>query len=142
MREIMNTSEAPRSGSSTRMATQLALAPSTQTGSLARRALRQLFESARIDRDASDTAVLLATELVTNAVEHGRGEAQLDAAVQDQKIRLEVTDSSTVVPRPNTAVADLDERGRGLMLIDALASRWGVQPRQDGKTVWCELDLA
>ena len=62
--------------------------------------------------------------------------------MEDRKIRLEVTDSSTVVPRPNTGVADLDERGRGLMLIDALASRWGVQPRQDGKTVWCELDLA
>ena len=71
----MNTSEAPMPGSSTRMATRLALAPSTQTGSLARRALRQLFESARVDRDASDTAVLLATELVTNAVEHGRGDA-------------------------------------------------------------------
>ncbi|GAA1794945.1 ATP-binding protein [Nocardioides hankookensis] len=124
------------------MATRLALAQSAQTGSLARRALRQLFESARIDRDASDTAVLLATELVTNAVEHGRGDAQLDAAVQDDVIRLEVTDSSTVVPRPNTGVSDLDERGRGLLLIDALASRWGVQPRQDGKTVWCELDLA
>ncbi|MFC6046092.1 ATP-binding protein [Nocardioides hankookensis] len=138
----MNTSGGPMSGPSARMATRLALAQSAQTGSLARRALRQLFESARIDRDASDTAVLLATELVTNAVEHGRGDAQLDAAVQDDVIRLEVTDSSTVVPRPNTGVSDLDERGRGLLLIDALASRWGVQPRQDGKTVWCELDLA
>jgi anti-sigma regulatory factor (Ser/Thr protein kinase) len=47
-----------------------------------------------------------------------------------------------VVPRPNTGVGDLDERGRGLLLIDALASRWGVQSQPDGKTVWCELDLA
>ena len=124
------------------MSRRLALAPSPQTGSVARGALRQLLESARIDEETRETAVLLATELVTNAVEHGRGTAYLDAAVQEQAIRLEVSDSSTVLPRPNTAVGDLDERGRGLMLIDALASRWGISPRPDGKTVWCELDLA
>ena len=122
--------------------TRLALAPSAETGSQARRALRQLFDSARVDRDTSDTAVLLATELVTNAVEHGRGAAYLDAEVDDRAIRLEVTDGSTVHPQPNTSVGDLDERGRGLMLIEALASRWGILPRSDGKTVWCELDIA
>ena len=122
--------------------TRLALTPSAETGSHARRALRQLLDSARVDRDTTDTAVLLATELVTNAVEHGRGSAYLDAAVQDRAIRLEVSDSSTVVPQPNTAVSELDERGRGLLLIEALASRWGVLPRSDGKTVWCELDIA
>jgi anti-sigma regulatory factor (Ser/Thr protein kinase) len=121
---------------------RLALAASATTGSLARQALRQLLASARIDTETSETAVLLATELVTNAVEHGRGAAYLDADVADQVIRLEVTDSSTVAPRPNTEVGELDERGRGLILIDALASRWGVRPRPDGKTVWCELDLA
>lgn len=121
--------------------TRLALAPSTETGSLARRALRQLFAAARIDRDTSETAVLLANELVTNAVEHGRGSAYLDATVADGAIRLEVTDCSTVHPQPKTAVTDVDERGRGLALIDALASRWGVRPQADGKTVWCELDL-
>jgi anti-sigma regulatory factor (Ser/Thr protein kinase) len=122
--------------------TRLALAPSAETGSLARRALRQLFATARIDRDTSETAVLLANELVTNAVEHGHGAAYLDATVEAGAIRLEVTDSSTVEPRPNSAVSELDERGRGLMLIDALSSRWGVSPRPDGKTVWCELDLS
>lgn len=122
--------------------TRLALAPSAEAGSLARRTLRQLFAAARVDRDTSETAVLLATELVTNAVEHGRGSAYLDATVEAGAIRLEVTDSSTVEPRPNTEVSDLDERGRGLILIDALASRWGVRPQPEGKTVWCELDLA
>jgi anti-sigma regulatory factor (Ser/Thr protein kinase) len=122
--------------------TRLALAPSAETGSLARRDLRRLFASARVDADTSETAVLLANELVTNAVEHGRGSAYLDATVRSGAIRLEVTDSSTVEPRPNTGVGELDERGRGLILIDALASRWGVRPRPDGKTVWCELDLA
>jgi anti-sigma regulatory factor (Ser/Thr protein kinase) len=134
----MNCIGEPKSESTTR----LELARSAETGSLARQALRQLFASARIDRETSETAVLLATELVTNAVEHGRGAAYLDAAVvEDRTIRLEVTDASTVEPRPNTEVSDLDERGRGLILIDALASRWGVEPKPDGKTVWCELDL-
>lgn len=132
----------PSTRPSTRSETRLALGSSPQTGSLARRALRQLLDTARVDRDTSDTAVLLATELVTNAVEHGSGGAHMDATVQEGLIRLEVTDSSTVVPHPNTSVSDLDERGRGLLLIDALSSRWGVQPRPDGKTVWCELDIA
>ena len=130
------------SSHSTRLSTRMALEPSAQTGSIARRELRQLLDSARVDRDTTDTAVLLATELVTNAVEHGRGSAYLDAAVHDRAIRLEVSDSSTVVPQPHTGVSELDERGRGLLLIEALASRWGVLPRSDGKTVWCELDIA
>ena len=138
MRGTMSSTGGPMSESTTR----LALAPSAETGSVARRSLRQLFAAARIDSDTSETAVLLATELVTNAVEHGRGAAYLDATVEAGAIRLEVTDSSIVEPRPNTEVSDLDERGRGLILIDALASRWGVRPRPDGKTVWCELDLA
>jgi len=123
------------------MSTRLALARSAQTGALARRTVRQLLDAARIDHETREVAVLLANELVTNAVEHGRGSAYLDAAVQDRAIRLEVTDSSPVLPRPNSEVSDLDERGRGLLLIDALSSRWGVQPQQDGKTVWCEVDI-
>jgi anti-sigma regulatory factor (Ser/Thr protein kinase) len=129
-------------GPTSERTTTLALAPSAETGSQARQALRQLFATARIDRETSETAVLLANELVTNAVEHGRGSAYLNATVDTGAIRLEVTDSSTVEPRPSTTVSDLDERGRGLILIDALSSRWGVSPRPDGKTVWCELDLA
>jgi anti-sigma regulatory factor (Ser/Thr protein kinase) len=123
------------------MSTRLALAPSPETGSLARRALRQLFATAAIDDDTRETAVLLANELVTNAVEHGGGATYLQAAVQDHAIRLEVSDSSPVAPRPNTDIDDLDERGRGLLLIESLASRWGVQPQPEGKTVWCELAL-
>ena len=138
----MSSTGGSMSSHSTRLSTRMALEPSAQTGSIARRELRQLLDTARIDQDTTDTAVLLATELVTNAVEHGRGSAYLDAAVQDRAIRLEVSDSSTVVPQPNTAVSELDERGRGLLLIQALASRWGVLPRPDGKTVWCELDIA
>lgn len=128
-------------GSTSGGTTRLALAPSAQTGSVARTALRELLDNADVDRDTRETAVLLATELVTNAVEHGHGDAYLDASVDAQTIRLEVTDASTVVPRPNAGVGRLDERGRGLLLIDALASRWGVLPRPNGKTVWCELVL-
>jgi hypothetical protein len=37
-------------------------------------------------------------------------------------------------------VADDDESGRGLVLLDAVALRWGVEPEAAGKTVWCELE--
>jgi anti-anti-sigma regulatory factor/anti-sigma regulatory factor (Ser/Thr protein kinase) len=124
---------------------ELRLAPTPTASAAARTFVRETcryWQLALPDATVMERAVLLANELVTNAVEHGRGSAYLDATVEVGAIRLEVTDSSTVEPQPNTAVSDLDERGRGLMLIDALASRWGVRPQPDGKTVWCELDLA
>lgn len=117
--------------------------PSTpQAGRIARGALRDLCAASSVGDDTRETVLLLANELVTNAVEHAGGEAVLDAVVRDGAIRVEVTDSSPAIPQaPDALGGDLDERGRGLFLIAALASRWGADRRPQGKTVWCELDL-
>lgn len=85
--------------------------------------------------DLSETAQLLVSELVTNALLYGGkgGPTRLRVGVQGT-LRLEVTDSSTEPPTPRHAGPD-DIGGRGLELVDVLADRWGWNPREDGKTV-------
>ena len=86
-----------------------------------------------------DTATLLTSELATNVVLHARTSFRL-SIVLDGDVTIEVSDGSTAEP----VVGDNDpaaERGRGLQVIDALASKWGTRPDGDGKTVWFSLDI-
>ncbi|MEU3048580.1 ATP-binding protein [Streptomyces sp. NPDC006984] len=84
---------------------------------------------------------LCAVELVTNVLRHvGEG---VPVAVRvlhaDGRVRLEVTDPDPrSLPVPSAAAGDA-EGGRGLLLLDALALRWGVDTGPCDKTVWCEL---
>lgn len=86
-----------------------------------------------------EDATLLISELVTNSVKHTSGEwIEVVVAVDATRLRVDVTDPSTKPIRPRTPDAD---GGWGLTLVAALAHRWGVERRADGKTVWVELDL-
>jgi anti-sigma regulatory factor (Ser/Thr protein kinase) len=122
------------------LATRVALVPSAESAAAARHTLHNLLASVGVSGELGETAVLLANELVINAVEHTGGAAGLHAVVSPEAIRLEVLDSSPELPEPNPSPTLLDERGRGLLLVSALASRWGTDPIPDGKIVWCELD--
>lgn len=109
----------------------------------ARAVVRGLCEEAVVAADSVDTAVLLTSELVANAVIHGGGPTTLDARVQGSRLRITVGDHSSqppvVVRTRHTPHAD--EGGRGLFLVSVLASRWGYAPSATAKTVWFELDL-
>lgn len=105
----------------------------------ARAVVRDLCSDAAIAGDTLETAVLLVTELVSNAIEHGGGTAVLDAIADDRQLRVSVVDGDPSLPVPRVGDVD-DERGRGLLLVEALASRWGASPYGPGKTVWFELD--
>lgn len=87
-----------------------------------------------------DIARLLVSELVTNAVIHGRSSPRLDVdTAVSGALYVGVGDDDSRYP----AVQDDDDdslSGRGLRLLDALASRWGVRPDPPGKVVWFELD--
>jgi anti-sigma regulatory factor (Ser/Thr protein kinase) len=89
---------------------------------------------------AEDTLALLSTELVANAVRHGDGDIDILVRVADEVVRVEVRDSSRSVPRMGRLDGE-DESGRGLALVDALSRAWGIEPTDDGKSVWFELDL-
>lgn len=92
------------------------------------------------DADTVATARLLGSELVTNAVLYGYGARQLGLQLRAGTIRLAVADDAP--GRPHTRKpADDSEIGRGMQVVEACASRWGVVPDGTGKIVWCELPL-
>ncbi|MFE6165075.1 ATP-binding protein [Streptomyces sp. NPDC056486] len=108
-----------------------------------------LAEQARawkVPDDLAETAVLLLSELMTNAVRHGRvpvgREVGARCVLDGGVLRVEVADASDVLPRPREAGPD-DESGRGLALVELLADAWGADPRPYGigKTTWFELGL-
>jgi anti-sigma regulatory factor (Ser/Thr protein kinase) len=94
---------------------------------------------------APDVAVLLVSELVTNAIRYGRPPIHLRAFPQGQGLRVEVTDGERRAPATNAdrppAKGDVAEGGRGLLLVEGLADRWGWSAAGRGKVVWFELDV-
>jgi anti-sigma regulatory factor (Ser/Thr protein kinase) len=88
-----------------------------------------------------DTATLVASELATNALVHGRGRVELRLRLTRDRLVLESVDFGQHMPRRRRA-GDMDEGGRGLHLVAELADRWGFRATDEGKVVWAELDLA
>jgi serine phosphatase RsbU (regulator of sigma subunit)/anti-sigma regulatory factor (Ser/Thr protein kinase) len=87
-----------------------------------------------------ETAVLLTSELVTNALLHGMPTVHVDVLEVPDGFRIAVTDEHPRLPTPRQATRD-DEHGRGLLLVQHLADRWGVDPNPPGKSVWFELRI-
>jgi DNA-binding NarL/FixJ family response regulator len=81
---------------------------------------------------------LLVSELVTNAVLHARSEAEVAVQLRDDTVRVEVRDRSPQRPVLRSA-ADYDTSGRGMALVAAMASHWGVDEHGPGKSVWFEV---
>ncbi|MER7570786.1 SpoIIE family protein phosphatase [Streptomyces sp. NPDC126514] len=86
-----------------------------------------------------DTAELLVSELVTNALRYGEGHIRLRLLL-DRTLVCEVWDAGLVQPRRRRA-RDTDEGGRGLQLVGLLSAAWGSRRTPRGKTVWFELPL-
>ncbi|MFF8602495.1 SpoIIE family protein phosphatase [Streptomyces sp. NPDC015232] len=88
----------------------------------------------------SDEIELVADELMTNALMHTDGGAVVTLrmlAGPEHRLRVEVEDRSSALPRRREA-GDAGVSGRGLLLVERLSDRWGVEPRGGGKCVWCE----
>jgi anti-sigma regulatory factor (Ser/Thr protein kinase) len=111
---------------------------------LARAWTRQILQEWRL-ADLSGTAELIVSELTTNATlasrELGRSFIQLTLTVDRGELTILVRDYCPCVPQPRNA-GDEDENGRGLFLIQAMSSRFGWYPPDDGtpgKIVWAAL---
>ena len=101
---------------------------------LARANTRGWIDSAGFD---SDDAVLVASELLTNAIVHAGSAPTLTVRIGHDHIRLEVSDQSSVPPRISGR-AD-GGGGFGLRVVDVASRAWGWIPNASGKTVWSEV---
>ncbi|MFB8025992.1 MULTISPECIES: ATP-binding protein [unclassified Streptomyces] len=85
--------------------------------------------------DCAGSVALLSSELVTNALQHGRGAVSFRMSHGDSLLTLSVGSQGLVPDLAVKVVDGLAESGRGLMLVDTVADAWGVA---DGR-VWCTL---
>jgi len=122
---------------------RLRLLADRRAPSAVRTAIRDVLDETDLT-DLADDVMLLASELVTNAVLHAAAPSQVRLRLREGRVRLEVHDPSPQVPVPRAR--DLGAtNGRGMVLVDALADAWGVEVGDGlpdvGKTVWVELAL-
>lgn len=114
----------------------------TAGGGLARirRGVRGWLDARGVTGEA-DSALLLVNELITNARRYAPGSVRLRLFLRPELLRCEVLDTHTGRPRLVRAGAD-DEAGRGLQLVDIMATRWGHVPVvRRGKVVWFDLPV-
>ena len=115
----------------------LALPTTPDAVPAARQLLREVLTGTPLERRLEDGELAM-SELVTNAVLHGRDPLSVRLVLAEDVLRAEVTDANPVSPSFSmldpTAVT-----GRGLLLIGAVSDRWGVEPSSTGKVVWFEL---
>jgi anti-sigma regulatory factor (Ser/Thr protein kinase) len=107
------------------------------------RACRSFVEATLAAWDCDDPdqiAVLLTSELVTNAVVHAGSDIQVGLAVFEETLQVEVTDGSHKVPALHT-LKDREVGGKGIWLVHQLAQAWGTRPTAEGKTVWFRMDI-
>lgn len=116
----------------------LRFAPDLRSGSEARRFVEEVLRPAGAGDDTMLHAQLLATELVTNAARHAHSAVDVTITRGNGCVRIEARDGSTAMPTPPQV--DTPTRHRGLLLIQDLSQRWGVETHGNtGKVVWCEL---
>ena len=92
-----------------------------------------------LGREDVETAMLVTSELVTNATLHAGTECEIELQGTPDGLVIKVSDFDKPVGlRRNRFGAEMTT-GRGLRLLELLSRRWGIEPWDRGKTVWCEL---
>ncbi|MFG2937369.1 ATP-binding protein [Streptomyces sp. NPDC048282] len=123
------------------------LAPTPRAVGNARRSVGELLGSWGVGEEACDNAVLVTSELVTNAIVHSAGRrivCRVQATADRVRIEVEDQNGGFTLPAPRQARPD-EQNGRGLFLVDALSLDWGVTAAPEGpssRVVWAELSTA
>lgn len=123
---------------------ELWLKPCPTSAGEARRGARETATRWGVPDDATDTVVLIVSELVTNAIRHcDKRHLVLLCLLDDgETVTVEVSDPNARMPRPVVA-SQTAESGRGLFLVRAAAAELGARPRRPvGKTVWARVSIA
>lgn len=106
--------------------------------SAARQFARTALDAAAVPEPPLEDAVLLTSEVASNAVQHARTPFEVVVRADTERVRIEVLDSDPTVPSPVRAGSHATS-GRGLSIVQRIASDWGVEMIGPGKRVWFEL---
>lgn len=112
------------------MAMQRDFEPDAQSARLVRRFVEETIQHG----PSLDDVVLAASELAANVIRHARTAFTVRLSTDDNVIRLEVSDGSSILP----ALEDLADSFRGLRMIESISDGWGVETTAGGKTIWAE----
>ena len=125
----------------TRRHLQLTLPASGQPARLARQVAREVLTAWQL-ADVEETAVVLVSELVANAVRHARSidTITLELEAVRTRLRIEAYRCRPGLAVPRTA-GEFDTSGFGSILVNSLADAWGVRETVIGTTMWAELEL-
>jgi anti-anti-sigma factor len=115
--------------------------PDRNAPALARLAVQEFCEECGVAGDG-DAAQLVASELVTNAVVHGRTELDLTLRLVGPLLHIAVRDTGPGQARITDIVNESSPTGRGLLLVDALSTGWGNLLPNNGKVVWATVRVA
>jgi anti-sigma regulatory factor (Ser/Thr protein kinase) len=105
----------------------------------ARAVIRLVCRAGGIGDEVREDAELVATELVANVVDHARTSCTLTVTLTGGGVLIEVRDFYPCPPPQPQPFDPNNPRGRGLLVVAAVSSRWGVTPFPDGKSVWALL---
>jgi len=129
---------------------ELALSALPESVGLGRHFLRRTLKRWQLPDDTIDSATLLVSEALTNAVVHASPPVSL-VVRSDGDLLVEVHDGDSTPALTSVESAGLQslirdpdleaENGRGLAMIAMLATRWGITAEREGKTVWFTLDV-
>lgn len=115
------------------------------SAAVVRRQIRADLVELDVAAESTDMALLVATELVGNAVRHSTpsrdGMLNVQWDLDADTLTIQVSDSSPQMPRRRQPTADQPD-GRGLGIIEALAESWGAEAVQGGKRVWAKVGVA
>jgi anti-sigma regulatory factor (Ser/Thr protein kinase) len=118
---------------------RLTLAASLDSARLARAYVRGRL-AGQNDPDLVEAALVVVSELVTNAVRHAHPPITVRVVTDPTRLRIDVGDGVGTAPAPRRLEVTA-AGGRGLPLIAGLANRWGVTRTPGGKVVWAEFDV-
>ena len=111
---------------------------SAESVAAARRFVETKVEQWRLE-PLLDDALMVTSELVTNAITHADSSCRIRLSVSATTLRIDVLDGGSGTPEPRAA-NETEEHGRGLRIVDAVASAWGLEEVPGrGKLVWAEL---
>ncbi|MDO0909577.1 SpoIIE family protein phosphatase [Streptomyces sp. DT2A-34] len=107
----------------------------------ARRFTRRTLRTWGLPPQDMDAALLVVSELVTNALVHTDGRVRLDLTLVNRRLRVAVADASPRTPVKPSGISWEATGGRGILLVEAMSATWGTVPVSGGKQVWSEIAL-